>query len=108
MPNMFAVIIGAAIVTFCIRYLPVVLLHNRRFPLLLERFLYNLPIGMLTVIVVQSAFLKEGKLYSGWSDYSLIGFVACVILAITTKNLALIVFGGMGVLAFVSYITGLI
>lgn len=108
MPNIYAIIIGAALVTFGIRYLPVVLLYGRRLPPLLERFLYNLPIGVLTVIVVQSAFLKEGKVSSGWSDYSLIGFIACVILAVTTKNMALIVFGGMGVLAFVSYLAGFI
>ena len=108
MPNIYLLIIGAAIVTFCIRWLPVVLFHKKRLPSLLENFLYHLPVGMLAVIVVQSAFLKEGHLYSSWSDCYLIGFIALIIFAITTKSLFIIVFGGMGVVALASYIVGLL
>jgi len=62
-------IVGTALLTFGIRYLPIVLLGGRRLRPLLKRFLQYLPIGILSALVAQSTFLRGGVLNTGISDY---------------------------------------
>ena len=96
-------IFGTALLTFGIRYLPIVLLGGRRLRPKLERFLRYLPIGILSAFVAQSAFLRGGTVHTGISNYYLHGMIVVLLLAIWTRSLAAVVFGGLalvGVLTF--------
>ncbi|CAG1770957.1 hypothetical protein BAC2_01392 [uncultured bacterium] len=96
-------IAGTAALTFLIRYLPMVVLAQQRLRPTLERFVRHLPIGILAALVGQSTFLREGTLSTATSDHYLPGLVAALWLAISTRSLAAVVFGGLAVVALLTY-----
>ncbi len=104
--NIFLIIVITSVLTFLIRYLPITLLHGRELPLTLYKFLRNLPIALLAALITQSVFIKNGQLYSGWEDFYLIGFIASIILAIITRNMAIIVFGSLSIMALIALLPG--
>ncbi len=97
-------IIGTAVLTFGIRYLPIALLGGRRLRPMLERFLRYLPIGILSGLVAQSTFLRGGMLNAGISDYYLHGMILVVLLAVWTRNLAAIILGGLALVGLLTFL----
>lgn len=108
MVDIWALIVGTALLTFCLRYLPALLLRGRKFSRPIERFLYALPIGILTALVVQTVFFREGRLSSGWSDFYVLGLLTSIVLGVYTRNLAAVVFGGLGVVVLAQFLTALL
>ena len=97
-------IVGTALLTFCIRYLPIALLGQRRLRPILERFLRYLPIGILSALVAQSTFLRGGMLNAGVSDYYLHGIIVVMLLVLWTRSLAAVVFGGMALVGLLTFL----
>lgn len=107
MSNVFAIIIGAAVLTFLIRYLPLAILHKRRLSMLVEKFLYYTPLGVLAALATQSVFWKEGHLYSGLPNFYLLGAIVSVALGVATRKLGIVVIGGIGTVALATFIARL-
>lgn len=97
-------ILATAGLTFLLRYVPMVLVRRLRARPAIERFVKTLPIGILAAIVVQSLFLRRGALDVGIESHYLHGFVAVLLIAAMTRNLAVVVFGGIGVVAVLTFI----
>lgn len=95
-------IVGTAVLTFGIRYLPIALLGGRRLRPMLERFLRHLPIGVLSALVAQSTFLQGGILTAGMSDYYFHGLIAVLLLAAWTRSMAAVVFGGLALVGLLT------
>lgn len=97
-------IVGTALLTFGIRYLPLALLGGRRLKPILERFLRYLPIGILSAFVAQSTFLRGGMLNTGISNYYLHGIIVVLLLVIWTRSLAAVVFGGLALVGLLTFL----
>jgi len=97
-------ILATSVLTFLLRYVPMVLARRLRARPAIERFIKTLPIGILAAIVVQSLFLRGGAIDAGIENHYLHGFVAVLAIAALTRNLALVVFGGIGVVAALTFL----
>lgn len=106
--NILIIIGGAGLVTFLIRYLPLLLLHNKRLPWWVERLLFYLPLSILGALGTQSIFLREGKWDSGLSNFYLLGTLVSIFLGIKSKNLTIIILGGVGTVALCTFFDGMI
>lgn len=96
-------ILATAALTFLLRYVPMMLVRRLRARAAIERFIKTLPIGILAAIVVQSLFLRGGRIDAGIANHYLHGFVAMLAIAAATRNLAVMVFGGIGVVALLTF-----
>lgn len=92
-------IFATSVLTYLLRYVPMVLVRRLRARPAIERFIKTLPIGILAAIVAQSLFLRGGAIDAGIENHYLHGFVAALVIAALTRNLAVVVFGGIGVVA---------
>jgi branched-subunit amino acid transport protein len=97
-------ILATAALTYVLRYVPMVLARRLRARPAIERFIKTLPIGILAAIVVQSLFLRGGAIDAGIENHYLHGFVAALVIAALTRNLAVVVFGGIGVVAVLTFL----
>ena len=97
-------ILGTAALTFALRYVPMALARRLRARPAIERFIKTLPIGILAAIVVQSLFLRGGAIDAGIENHYLPGFAAALLIAAMTRNLAVVVFGGIGVVAVLTFL----
>jgi branched-subunit amino acid transport protein len=95
-------IFATSALTYLLRYVPMVLVRRLRARPAIERFIKTLPIGILAAIVVQSLFLRGGRIDAGIDNHYLHGFVAVLAIAALTRNLAVVVFGGIGVVAMLT------
>lgn len=96
-------IVATAILTFGLRYLPMALLGGQRLRPGLERFLRYLHIGILSALVAQSTFLRGETLDMATSNYYLPGLVIALLLAVWTRSLAAVVFGGLAVVGLLTW-----
>ena len=101
----FVIIIGTAVLTFLIRYLPLAALHKRKLPMQVEKLLFCAPLGILAAMGAQSIFWKDGQLYSGLPNFYLPGAVVSIVLGLYTKNLAIVIVGGVGTVALATFVT---
>lgn len=90
------VIIGMALLTFAIRLLPLAMLTRLRVPSFIDTWLRYIAVAVLSAIVFQILFLREGSLSFDW-DRSLATLVSLAII-VTTRNLILTVVGGVSVM----------
>ncbi len=104
MSNILIIIAGAGLITFLIRYLPLAILYEKKMPWWVERLLYYLPLSIIGALAIQSVFFKEGRLNSGFSNFYFMGAVASIILGMKTKNLGIVVLGGVGTVAVFTYV----
>jgi branched-subunit amino acid transport protein len=58
-------IFATSVLTYLLRYVPMVLVRRLRARPAIERFIKTLPIGILAAIVVQSLFLRGGRIDAG-------------------------------------------
>ncbi len=80
-------IAGMAVVTFLPRYLPFALAGKVVIPPLIARALGFVPIAVLTVIIVQSAFIRQGELSLSFDNHYLVASVIAFFAALFTKQL---------------------
>lgn len=97
-------ILATAALTFLLRYVPMALMRRLRARPAIERFIKTLPIGILAAIVAQSLFLRGGAIDAGIGNHYLHGFVAVLAIAAMTRNLPVVVFGGIGVVALLTFL----
>ncbi|MBI2527469.1 MAG: AzlD domain-containing protein [Candidatus Rokubacteria bacterium] len=104
--NLLALVATTAVVTFALRYVPVTVLHRRELPGPLQRVLGNLPLAILSALICQWTFLRDGHLDWGVSNFYLFGFLGAILLSVLTRNLAASVFGSVGIVAALTVLFG--
>ena len=88
-------IAGMAILTFLPRYLPFSLAGKVTIPTIVERALSFVPIAVLTVIIVQTAFIREGEIALNLQNHYLIASIVSFLVALITRQLYLTIFIGL-------------
>lgn len=94
--EIFLIIMGMAVVTFCTRFTSVVLFRQMGVPVWFERWMKHVPTGILTALVMPALLLPQGYLdVSMHNHYLLAGLVATVATclfhnAIATMSLGLV------------------
>ena len=97
--NEFWLISGMLLVTFLPRYLPILLAGKVRIPPLLEEALGFVPIAVLTTIIVQTTFYRDGVLSLGIDNTHSVAVVAAFFAAMIWKRLFVTVLVGLVVYA---------
>lgn len=91
-------IAGMALLTFIPRYIPFGLAGKVTISPLLSRALSFVPIAVLTVIIVQSAFIRDGKVVFGFENHYLIASMVSFIVALVSRQLYLTI--ALGLIVF--------
>ena len=90
------IIIGVAVITFAIRFLPLIGFASFKLPRLIDIWLQNIIIAILAAMVFQNLFLIQGHLLLSW-DFRFLGASVAIITALLTRNLLLTVITGTAV-----------
>jgi branched-subunit amino acid transport protein len=90
-------VVATSVLTFAIRYLPLVALREWRPGPRVERMLRALPIGILAALVAQAVFLRDGAFDAGLANHYLPGLVVAMACAARGWHLAAVVFVPLGV-----------
>nr|WP_067288659.1 AzlD domain-containing protein [Marinobacterium profundum] len=93
--NEWILITGMAALTFGPRYLPLALAGRVRIPPLIEQALRFVPIAVLSAIITQTIFVREGTLDFDLHNAHLLAAVAACIVAWLSRGLFLTVASGM-------------
>ncbi|BDX06122.1 AzlD domain-containing protein [Planctobacterium marinum] len=88
-------IAAMAIVTFIPRYLPLALSERIRLPVVLQECLQFVPVAVLTVIIVQSAFFQQGELHLSGENPYLWATLTAFVLARIQSSMLLTIMSGM-------------
>ena len=83
----WVLIAGMTLLTFIPRFIPLGLAGKVTIPPLLSRALSFVPIAVLTVIIVQSAFIRDGVIVVSFENHYLIASVVSFIAAVVTRQL---------------------
>ena len=81
------------IATFAIRFVPLAFLASFQLPRLIDIWLRNIVIAILSAMLFQRLFIVEGHLLIGW-DSRLAGAIVSLIIAFLTKNIFFTVISG--------------
>ena len=90
------IIMSMAILSFAIRFLPLSFLSSFKLPGVVDMWLRNIAIGMLSAMLFQSLFLKEGYL-SLTLGIPLLAALISLVVALLTKNILATVVAGVAV-----------
>jgi len=101
-PEILTIIILTSIIIYLMRYLPIAVLYKRNISPLFAKFLKCLPVAVLTALVVQAVFIKDGQPYPGTDNYYWLGFLFTIGLTFLTRSLLVIVFGSLGFLYLIN------
>lgn len=96
--NDWLLIAGMAVLTFVPRYIPFGLAGKVTIPPLLSQALSYVPIAVLTVIIVQSALIREGGVLLNLQNHHLVAAVVAFLVSIITRKQFLAI--GLGLLSF--------
>lgn len=99
------IILGAALVTFIPRVLPLMLLSQMELPKWLIRWLKNVPVAVMAALLAQELLLSEGHFSLTENYLKLLAAIPAFIVAFLTKSLLGTVLAGvlfMMVLRFVA------
>ncbi len=88
-------IAGMVLVTFIPRFLPLVLLGNKKLPDKVVLWLSYIPAAVLSALLAPSILLKNGSLYLSLDNTALIAFFPTLLVAYKTKNIFYTVSGGL-------------
>jgi len=88
-------IAGMAVLTFIPRYLPLAFAGKAALPPLLERAFSYVPIAVLTAIIVQTVFVRDGVLFLSVHNPHIWAASAAVAIAIWRKHLFLTIVVGL-------------
>ncbi len=92
--NEWLLVVGMAIVTFAVRYPPLVLVGRVALPRAVLRALRYVPVAVLTAIIVPAVLLPEGA-FTPISPHALASVVAGIV-AWRTRQLLPTITAGMG------------
>jgi branched-subunit amino acid transport protein len=102
--RIITIIIGMAIITFFIRYLPFFAFRKLQFGGFVGRFLNYLPPAIIGGLLFQSLFIRNKRLFFQGIDSTMIAAIVSTVVAVITKSLLLTVIAGVGVLAIAQLI----
>lgn len=102
--TIFLIILGAALVTFIPRVLPLMLLSQLELPKWLIRWLKNVPVAVMAALLAQELFLSNNEFSLSENFLKILAALPAFIIAFITKSLLGTVLAGvffMMVLRFV-------
>jgi branched-subunit amino acid transport protein len=93
-------IAGMMVVTFGVRYVPMLIVGRVALPDTIIRALRFVPVAVLTAIIVPAMFMPQGNLDIQLANAYLIGGIVALLVSWRTKNLLLTIVVGMGFFLF--------
>ena len=93
------IILGMAIITFFIRYLPFIAFGKLQFGGFAGRFLNYLPPAIIGGLLFQSLFIRNNRFYFQGLDSTMIAAIVSTAVAVITRSLLLTVIAGVGLMA---------
>jgi branched-subunit amino acid transport protein len=96
--TLWLTIAGAGAVTFALRLSFIALLGRVEVPPFLERALRYVPAAVLTAVVIPLLFYRDGALEVSLGNERLLAGLVAVLIAWRTRNVLLVIGGGMAVL----------
>lgn len=100
--TVLVVIIGAALINYLPRMLPLVFLSKINMPGVVSDWLGFIPAAVLAALVAPEIFLQGGSPVVGLENKNLLAAIPCFAVAIKTKSLALTLLAGMGTMALLN------
>lgn len=88
-------ILSMAVLTFLPRYLPFVLAGKVKFSPVVSQALSFVPIAVLTVIVVQTAFVREGVLEVTFQNHHMLASLVAFFTAVISRHMFLTIIVGL-------------
>ncbi|MEE9327116.1 MAG: AzlD domain-containing protein [Cocleimonas sp.] len=88
-------ILSMALLTFLPRYLPFALAGKVKIPSVVSEALVFVPIAVLTVIVVQSAFIRDGELALNLQNHHMLASIIAFIVAVISRHMFLTIVMGL-------------
>lgn len=86
-PDIFLIILGAALVTFIPRVLPLMLLSRITIPEWGMRWLNYMPIAVMSALIAQELFIDEGRFAVLSANVELIAALPTFWVAVKTRSL---------------------
>ncbi len=102
--KVFAVIFGMMLVTYIPRMLPLVVLSKCDMPPLVMRWLKFIPVAVLASLLGPEILLADNTLNLSLNNTYLLAALPSLLVALTSKNLFLTVFTGMGAMIIITRI----
>ena len=96
------IILGAALVTYLPRMLPLVILSRTRLPNVFLRWLSYIPAAVLSALLAPSLLIVEGRLNIAHNLY-LLAAIPTGIVAVKTRSMALTIIVGMAAIVLLQY-----
>ncbi len=94
--SIFYLILGMALVTFLIRYIPFAFANRIQFPDKISRALRYVPPAVLTAIIVPSILLPDGKgIQISYTNPYLAGGITAFLVGMYKQNLLITIIVGM-------------
>ncbi|NLW07275.1 MAG: AzlD domain-containing protein [Clostridia bacterium] len=97
--QILTIIIGAALVTYFPRMLPLVVLSRTRLPDVFLRWLSYIPAAVLAALLAPSLVIVEGRFMLANNPY-LLAAIPATLVAIKTRSMALTIITGMVAMVF--------
>ena len=91
--KILVIIAGTAILTFAIRFMPLMCFASFKLPRLVDLWLRYVIIAILSAMLFKSLFLFQGQFLLSW-DFRLLGAIASIIAALLTRSLLITVIIG--------------
>ena len=85
--SMLLLMLGCAFVTWVPRVIPFILVRNVKLPDVVLRWLAYIPVCILSALVLESLFQKEGSIVT-FDWLNLAAFIPTLVIAIWTKSLS--------------------
>lgn len=94
MDTAWPLIVGMLVITFTIRY-SFFAWPNLRFPPAIRQALHYVPIAVLTAIIAPAMLMPSGRVDFSFDNAYLLGGLATIVLAATTRHLLATIAGGL-------------
>lgn len=98
------VIVGAAVVTYLSRMLPLVLLSRCKVPPIVERWLGFIPIAVLSSLLAPLLLMPQGHLDLTANNHYLLAALPTMVVAWVSQNLLITLVAGIIVMAVIQFI----
>lgn len=88
-------IVSMALLTFLPRYLPFLLAGKIKITPIVSQALAFVPIAVLTVIIIQTAFVREGEVALNLENHHMLASVVAFIVAVISRHMFLTIILGL-------------
>jgi branched-subunit amino acid transport protein len=93
--NLWLIVIAMGLVTFGIRFVPIVLLGRIEIPPVMQRALRFVPPAVLTAIIVPELLFRNNQMDVSLTNARLLAGVIAIVVAWRTKNALITIGAGM-------------